>query len=282
MVMALRALVATLLAALVVAAATGCGTETVGVEEIAKAADASERTTGMRVALEATIDGPQGDVDMTGSGVMDMMGRRGELTYRFQGQEMRQVMDRFVMYMKSPQFEPALGEGKEWAKIDLERSSKELGVDLGAVQQPGSGDPRQMFSQLKAMSGEIERVGNEDVRGVQTTHYSGDVEIDNLHRGLPPDRQEAARRSIERVKEVSGLKDYPLDVWIDEDDRVRRMRMAMEMEILEQDIAFDLTMEFYDYGTRVSIDVPPEDEVEDLTELAARGASAFGGAGGAP
>ena len=279
MVMAVRTLVVTVLSGLLVWGATGCGTETVSGEELAQAADTSGRTSGVKVGLEATIEGPQGDVDMTGDGEMDMKGQRGEFTYRFQGQEIRQVMDRFVMYMQSPQFEGVLEEGKEWGKIDIEKSSKELGVDVGAVQQPGSGDPRQMFGQLKAMSGDIEKVGTDEVRGTETTHYSGDVEIDNLHEALPPDRQAAARKSIERAKEVSGLKDYPLDVWIDEDDQVRRMRMKMEMKVLREEIAFDFTMEFFDYGTRVDIELPPEDEVQDLTELAAQGASQFGGGG---
>lgn len=277
---AVRVLVATALCALAVWGATGCGTDTVGVEQLAKAADASGRTTGVKVGIDAAIEGPQGDVDMTGSGVMDMRGQRGEFTYEFQGQEIRQVMDRFVMYMQSPQFDPLLDDGKEWAKIDVERSSKEFGIDVGSVQQPGSGDPRQMFGQIKAMSGDIKKDGTEEVRGVETTHYSGNVDIDNLHKALPPDRQAAARKSIERAKEVSGLEDYPLEVWIDDDDQVRRMRMKMEMKILQQEIAFDFTMDFFDYGSRVDIDVPPAEEVQDITELAAQGASQLGGAGG--
>jgi hypothetical protein len=277
---AVRAVVATALAGVLVWSATGCGTDTVGGEQLARAADTSGRTTGFKVGLEGTVGSQQGDIDMTGSGVMDMKGQRGELTFDVAGQEIRQVMDRFVMYMQAPSFEGVLEDGEKWAKIDLGRASREFGVDLGAVQNPGSGDPRQMFAQLKAMSGDIEEVGTEEVRGVETTHYSGDVEIDNLHKALPPDRQAAARKSIERAKEVGGLKDYPLDVWIDDDDQVRRMRIRMEMEPRQQKVTFDFTMDFFDYGTRVDIDIPPEDEVRDVTQLTAQTSAAAGA--GAP
>lgn len=277
---AVRWLVATVVAALAVAGATGCGTETVGVETVAQAADASGRTSGVKVGVDATIEGPQGEVPMTGSGEMDMRGQRGQFTYDIQGQEMRQVMDRFTMYMQSPQFDAALEDGKEWAKLDMQRASKEFGIDLGAVQQPGSGDPRQMFSQLKAMAGEIEKVGTEEVRGAETTHYAGNVELDRIPETLPPDRRAAAHKSLDRAREISGLEDYPMDVWIDEDDHVRRMRIRMDMKVLQQEISMDMTMEFFDYGSPVSIDLPPEGDVQDLTELAAQGAQAFGGAGG--
>ena len=280
MVIAVRALVATVLSGLVVWGATGCGTETVGGEELAQAADASQRTAGVKVAIDGEVTGPQGDLPLSGEGVMDMKGQRGEFTFRIQGQEIHQVMDRLTMYMRSPQFDSALDEGKEWAKIDLERSSRELGVDVTAVQQPGSGDPRQMFAQLKTVSGDIEKVGTDEVRGVDTTHYRAKVKLDDLHKSLPPERREAARKSVERMKELAGLEDYPIEVWIDDDDLVRKMRLEMDMKVLDQEIGFDFSMEFYDYGTRVAVELPPEDEVQDLTDLAAQGASGLGGGGG--
>jgi hypothetical protein len=277
MVTAVRAFVVASLCALCAYGASGCGTETVGAEELAQAATTSERTNGFRVGLVGSLETAEGEFDMTGSGVMDMRGQRGDMTMVIRGQKVRQVMDRYVMYMQMPQLEPALEDGKEWAKLDLNRYGKEMGVDIGAVQQPGSSDPRQMFNQLKAMSGEIEKVGTEEVRGVEATHYSGEVDIDRLHEVVPADRREAARKSIERAKEISGIGDYPLDVWVDEDDQVRRMRMQMDMKVQGQDIAFDFTMDYFDYGTRVDVQVPPENEVQDLTELAGQGQSGFGG-----
>lgn len=275
MAMVVRALVATVLAALVVAAAAGCGSETVGVEEIANAADASERTDGMKVAVEATVDGPGGEIPMTGSGVMDMKGQRGEFEYRLQGQEMRQVADRLTMYFKGGPFAAGLEDGKEWAKLDLARANREMGIDLGALQQPGSGDPRQMFSQLKAVSGDVEKLGEEEVRGVETTHYRGEVDLLKTPDGLPPERREAARKSMERAIEQFGLENYPMDVWIGDDDLVRRIRMEPSMEVLGQEISFEMTMEFYDYGSPVSIELPRRDEVQDVTDLASQGAQAL-------
>jgi hypothetical protein len=267
---AVRVLVAAVLGALTVALAAGCGTETVGVEQIASAADASERTSGMRVALKATIDVADREVPMSGSGVMDMRGRRAQLTYRVEGQEIHQVMDGLNMYMQSPQFEPVLEDGKTWAKMDLARANRELGI-----QQPGNSDPRQMLGQLKAVSGEVEKVGEEEVRGVETTHYRGEVDLRKTADDLPPARREAARRRIERFIDQFGVENYPMDVWIGEDDLVRRLRMRPSMELLGQEMSFDMTMDFFDYGTPVRVDLPPKDEVQDITDLASDSAQAL-------
>jgi hypothetical protein len=135
-----------------------------------------------------------------------------------------------------------------------------------------------MFSQLKAVSGDVEKVGSDEVRGVETTHYRAEVDLLKIPESLPPERREAARKSMERAREQFGLENYPMEVWIGEDDLVRRIRLEPSMEILGQEISFDMTMEFYDYGTPVSVQVPAADQVQDMTDVASDAADVLGGA----
>ena len=59
---------------------------------------------------------------------------------------------------------------------------------------------------LRAVSEEVEELGTEDVRGVETTHYRTTVDLRRYPDLVPPDRRELARRSIE-----VGAVDPPAD-----------------------------------------------------------------------
>jgi hypothetical protein len=66
----------------------------------------------------------------------------------------------------------------------------------------------------------------------------------------------------------------PTQVWIDEDDRVRRIVTAIEMEQQGQQISQQSTIELSEFGVEVDVQPPPESDTVDITEL--------GGGGGAP
>lgn len=266
-----RGLVAALLCALVAAIASGCGdADTVGVETVAAAADASTAAGGARLTISGEASAQGQAFDVNGSGVMDDKGN-SEIEMELPGGagEMKQVFDRFVVYQQFPGAEERLG--KEWMRIDLREAYRRIGVDLDLIQQPGGNDPRQMLEQMKNASDEIEKVGTEEVRGVETTHYRADLELRKIAERAPAARREEAERAIDKMIEISGSEGYPMEVWIDEKKLVRRIRMEMNFNnpAFGGEMDMDLTMELFDYGTPVSIDVPDEDEARDLTGLVA-------------
>lgn len=77
---------------------------------------------------------------------------------------------------------------------------------------------------------------------------------------------------MEKIIEITGSDGFPMEVWIDEKDLVRRMRMQMSINnpALGGKMDMDLSMDLFDYGTPVSIDVPDEDDVADLTDTVAQ------------
>jgi hypothetical protein len=259
------------------AVGAGCGTEDISPDTVANAANATREAGGSRVAMEIAMTTPDGqDFEFSGAGVMDMAGQRGRLTFDMSqlpgGEgEMEQVFDRYVLWMRAPAFEQGLPEGKEWVKIDMQRAWDELGIDMSQMPQAGN-DPSKMLEYLRA-SGDVEDEGEEKVRGVAATHYSATTDLREYPELVPESERDAARETVERLIDLGGAAEFPVDVWIDDRDLIRRMRVELPMEIagagkLEMAIDYEL----YDFGIPVDVAPPPEGEVADITELAAEAA----------
>jgi hypothetical protein len=77
------------------------------------------------------------------------------------------------------------------------------------------------------------------------------------------------RENVERVIEQSGVRKVPTEVWVDDDGRVRRMKLSYDdMQVApgqRGDMA--MTMELYDFGVAVAIQPPPARQVVDFETL---------------
>jgi LppX_LprAFG lipoprotein len=250
-------------------------------EKVAAAAEATTGSGSSKLSFSATVqvpaEGGTQDVQFTGEGEFDYEGRRGRLTYDLtelleaQGQEGADgeaeiVFDGTVFYMRFPTLESSLPEGKTWVRFDLQEIGEQEGIDLSQLSQLNQ-DPAQMLDYLRATSSEIEEVGQEEVRGDQTTHYRATIDLDKVPDQAPEDQREGVRASIEALKEQLGTSTMPVEVWIDEDGRLRRFTQSVPSPGGDVEV----TMELYDFGTDVEIDTPPEDETVDFIELLGQG-----------
>lgn len=270
----------TSIAALMVAAAaaaTGCGADDISPDAVAEAAKATTDAGSSRVYIETTAPMPGGGepVEITGDGAIDMAARRGEITMDLGAipggtGEMETVFEGFVMWMRAPFFGGRLPGGAEWIKIDLAKTSEELGFDVEQFTQLG-GDPTKQLDYLRA-TGEVEKEGEEDVRGVSTTHYSGTMDLREYPDLLPAGERARAREGVEAMIDLIGKAEQEFDVWIDEDDLVRRMRMNVPVRQGSETVETEIVQEFYDFGVEVDVDPPPADDVVDITEFAAEAA----------
>src|SRR6266508_2390320 len=74
-------------------------------------------------------------------------------------------------------------------------------------------------------------------------------------------------------KRAAMSKTVPADVWIGDDQIVRRMKFNYEMRVLDANTGerrpteMDMTMELYDFGAAVEIQLPPAGQVLDLMKL---------------
>lgn len=262
----------------------GCGAEDLSPSSIARAADKTVATNGMKLRMDQKMTIPGfGPMEMGGDGAIDIRNQRSRFTLRITkapgaaagafGDAFRTdvVTDHFDVYTRTPQLSALLGSGKRWLKMDIAEISKAAGIDLGAMAQPHQ-DPSQSLQQLKAVSGDVEKVGEEPVRGVSTTHYRATIDFEKFPDLVPAEDRAAARASIRQLIKLTGSSTAPVEVWIDEENLVRRLSQKLKLALPGGPSAIEQQIDLYDFGAKVDIDVPDADEVAGMTDLAAAGA----------
>ena len=237
---------------------------------VAEAATKTADAGSARIDMSAAIKGGAQSFTMVGRG--EFADQRGRMTFDLSDQtgqqlSMEMIFDQLVIYMRFP---PELGAqlpaGKSWVKMDLEALGREQGIDLAELVQAGQSDPTQALQYLRGASDDFEKVGEEEIRGVDTTHYRGTVDL----RKAAGQLSEEARKSVDRIVELTGEISFPFDVWIDEGGLARRIKYDQPLPGA-QGATMAMTMDFYDFGVEVDVEPPSDDEVIDLQELIGQG-----------
>lgn len=176
--------------------------------------------------------------------------------------EMQFVTDGLVMYMRSSMF-GSLPGGREWMALDLSSFGQELDAPL-----PANVDAMGELELLEAATGDVQRLGKEDVRGVPTTRYRGTVSVAENAERLRKEGAEELASLIE--EEGSALR---VEAWIDAEGLIRRMGLlhSQPREEGEGSTTMDMRIDFFDLGIAPEIDVPESSEVFDATALAKEG-----------
>lgn len=185
-------------------------------------------------------------------GELGMPGAEGEAEMRLMGQ---------VVYMRFPGTE--LG-GRPWVKFDLEALGEDGQSPMSGL-TASSNDPRGVLDALRGVSGEVEEVGEEDIRGVTTTHYRANVDLDKAQSEVPEER----RDDFATFSEELGIDTLPIEVWVDEEGRARRFSYEVETPAAGETPAsnVNLVIDLYDFGVDVVVEAPPSEEVTDYGEL---------------
>ena len=240
---------------------------------VQSAGASTSETKTARMAITLKSDAGEFAKGVTVDGAFDFENHRGLMQMdaaQFGAPEMGKIDIIFdyssglVMYMKFP---PAFARefgNKPWVKLDVASLSKMGGgVDVGALMQGQSNDPMSGLALLKEAD-DVDNVGKESVRGVETTHYRLQVSLD-----------EAAGDAVPELQKLTGGKPLPMDVWIDADDHVRRFEMTIDSSALGEagaphaggvTIAFDL----YDFGAPVDTAPPPANQVTNFEDVLKR------------
>jgi hypothetical protein len=185
----------------------------------------------------------------------------------FKGQEIGDLANgRLVIYMNLPFLTKLIPHGKPWIKIDLNAYGKSLGVNFSQFTSL-SANPAQMVDWLRATSGSISKVGSETVDGVQTTHYHGTIDLSKYPNLVPPARRAEMRKAVNALIKTANVRTFPMDAWVDSDNLVRKLHLKFNETVKGQRIGLDMTLHFHDFGTPVSINLPPADQTVDLAKL---------------
>lgn len=158
--------------------------------------------------------------------------------------------------------------GKHWIRYSY-KDLAELGGASGDVMkdQIQNSTPEQGVKALLA-SGDVKKVGREEVRGVSATHYSGTVDVAEL----TARNSELDEKQLAEFKEqlaLAGVTTQTVDIWVDENDLLVKKTERGEMKTG----AFNSTLFYSDYGTEVSVEKPAASDTVEFTELLKQGST---------
>jgi hypothetical protein len=261
---ALRALRAvTLFAAIVIA--TGCARG-----GPAKQLQAAQETTlnagSSAFAIEQTLEnGPNGNKKIRTEGVLDFAQHAGRATVQMSDGEAEVVFAGDATYLRLP---PSVQTPTPWIRIDSEDMKKLSGLDNM------SNDPSRNLDLLGGISGDVERIGEEDVRGTRTTRYRFTIDLKQAAEKAPQERREA----VQRQAAMLGGGQLPSEIWLDPKGRIARQTFTLDLQkIKPKDTqspklsgTIRTLIEFYDFGTKVDAQPPPNNQVTDFEKLTGR------------
>jgi hypothetical protein len=250
--------------------AVGKATESSSKATIVQAAARTAESSSARFTFTASLTGGALDGSWSGEGAFaDGQGRMtldlgglGTGAGAFVGGKAELVLDALVVYIRMPpSLAQALPAEKAWLKLDLAKLGDAQGVDVAQLMQFNQSNPNGVLRYLRGATESFEALGQEEVRGVATTNYRGTIDLHKVAAEASPE----VRTTYERVIEVSGTSEVPMEVWIDEDGLARRLEYAQPLGSGQGKLA--LTMDLYDFGVDVDVKIPPETETLDIMEL---------------
>jgi hypothetical protein len=175
--------------------------------------------------------------------------------------EMSMVLLDGVLYLKLPAELSA--SDKPWIKIDSNDKSNPMAQALGSLtdQMRKNADPRLALEQFQE-AGTIESSGQEELNGEETTHYKIKVDVEKLAENQQdPTLKQAMQQAIQ-----SGLKDFPVELWLNGDQLP--VRMVVEMPTADptsgKSIPVKVQVDYSKWGEPVTIEAPPADQVGEL------------------
>jgi hypothetical protein len=271
--------------------------EPIGFEELARSASTSADATSGRFSFEMamTLPGASEPFAFSGEGAFDAAAERASLAFDMssfakllggfvsglagpnsgdlpdfddpEGWKIQIVQDGNIDYVRFPAIGDQLPDGKTWIRGADGVSGG--GFDFDDLEQFTSNDPRELLESLRGITSDIETVGSEQLRGVETTHYHAVVDPAQLAKANDREGRSAPQSLVDQLTTQSGLGDIPLDVWIDANGLVRKFSMAFSAKGPATAKSGDISMSFelWDYGEPVEIAVPPASEVAEASAL---------------
>lgn len=135
--------------------------------------------------------------------------------------------------------DPQLGTA-EWLRMDLSEYGELVADPVAGVEQLLASD-------------EVEEVGEEDIEGTATTHYTGTYPVSE---SLDEIEDSEAREMAAETYEEMDVDEVEFDVWITDDDMPRRVQ--------DQVGEMSSTVDFLEFNADITIDYPDEGQIEDF------------------
>jgi hypothetical protein len=217
-----------------------------------------------RLALDVRTDKGAVTLELKGAGVFDYAKSLGHLTMTLPGSSgnLDEVVLADTLYLRLP------GQGQ--AYYALPRSAI-AGTSLGSAADPTSG-----LQTLTALSNDVKSLDKVAVRGANTTHYQGTLDLTRA----AAQATGLAKKALQSLISSGAVSHVPFDAYIDDDGRLRKLVeniVTTSPELPGQQVHVLSTIELYDFGTPVVVHKPLS--VKDGTPLLAAITKQFARAG---
>lgn len=179
-----------------------------------------------------------------------------------------------ALFVQLPASYRMVTNGKPWVKLDRAALTSLVGDQLGVMGSGGAIAPTDVLNYVKGVSGDVQPVGTEPVRGTQTTHYKANIDLDKVAAQLPA----ASRRGGRQAATVVG-QPVPADLWVDAQGRLRKLTLTIDASRIRTTPTGGgatrtpptgtgtATFELYDFGTKVMAHAPAADQVSDIGSM---------------
>ena len=184
----------------------------------------------------------------------------GDVTYsELSGRRRTPAGKRWVKYGGEDDFDSEAFFEQSQREDDEEGGISSFAIFFGAPEPTVDG-----YLDYLREDAEPERVGEEDVRGIPTTHYRSELNMRNrIEASLEAEGWKSA--NIELYLEQMEETRLVIDVWVDSEARARRV--VTTDGALGAEEGWVTTTEYFDFGLEVDIQAPPAAEVLESEEL---------------
>jgi hypothetical protein len=263
------------------AALSGCGASAT-LDPVAQAAGVTSQEQGAQIALTERLSGAAfpSSVSISGTGFTNFATKDTQITLDYAGipgipttggSKATVEVHYPVLYMKFPALTSQLPGNKPWIKFDFSKLAAAKGFDLTQPSSGGGIDPTQYLNYLRASGAKLTMVGRETINGVPTTHYTTTVDLAKVADAVPSSDRALMKSAVAQIEKATGSTSFPIDVWIDDQHRVRREQVNLTVHAQGEAAKVDSTIDFLSFGPTPTITPPPADQVFDLTSLATSG-----------
>jgi hypothetical protein len=286
----IRGLPALLAAVAIAAFASGCGSGgAAGVlDPVANAAETTNHADGARLAMhmQVNVAGLPQVITLDAGGRTSFKSQEGEISLRLNGVlgavagglgEGGTITERFVggkLFMQSPALTGQLPGGAHWIEIDLAAAMKKLGLDPQALTS-GQSNPAQFLEYLRAEGGSVAMTGTERVRGVDTTRYTGTIDLSKVPGADAP----ATKAAVQALAAATGSSSIPVEAWVDAKHLVRRFTLSLPLSAAGQHVDTKVTVEFFDFGPQRPVPAPAASETYEVSSAGLGGSGSGSGLG---
>lgn len=190
-------------------------------------------------------------------GATDYRRHLGTIRYEVPGEfESVLVYDGDTTYVKWPDAGFGLPKDKPWVK------STGGGSDPFDPQMRALRDPASVLHFLRLSSSSVRESGTEEIGATATTRYDGTLDFQKIVDQAPAAQRDELQVELDLMREDPLSVSIAYSIWVDSSDVARR--------VLLEDEGGSTTIDFFDFGAPVEIDVPPPSAVlsdEEFTKL---------------